>query len=273
MIYLSIIIPVYNSLETIIESIDSVINEFENNSYKWELIIIDDGSKDDSVKIINQYILNSSFKESIKLIKQENSGVAAARNSGLKIAKGNFIAFNDSDDKWLKGKIKIQMDYLLNNPEVDMVAGVFDQDNLSAIPIKKINYATVIKIRDQVIKNYFSPQTTIFRKKILDKVGLFNERMRYAEEGYFFNRMVFFGTCVVLNKIVTKPIIKKDRWGDSGLSGNLKEMEKGELFNIYDAYKSKFIGLGLFMFAITFSLLKYCRRLILKRFRKINFNS
>ena len=70
--------------------------------------------------------------------------------------------------------------------------------------------------------------------------------MRYAEEGYFFNRMVYFYKCVVINEVVTIPITQKRRWGDSGLSGNLIEMEKGELFNITNAYKSQFISTGFF---------------------------
>jgi hypothetical protein len=68
--------------------------------------------------------------------------------------------------------------------------------------------------------------------------------------------------------VVTKPIIQKDRWGDTGLSANLKEMEKGELFNIRQAYTSKFISFHLFVFALIFSIGKYIRRIILKKFRK-----
>ena len=267
MLELSIIIPFYNSSQTIVASVKSVIQELIGNPYSWELILIDDGSTDNSFETIMQYINSTSFISNIKLIKQKNAGVAAARNSGLKIAKGVFIAFNDSDDKWLEGKIAVQMNYLLSHREIDMVAGIFDKDNLASIPLKKMKYATTITIKNQVLKNYFSPQTVIFKKKVLDKVGLFNETMRYAEEGYFFNRMAFYGICVVLNEIVTKPVVQKGRWGDSGLSGNLKEMEKGELFNIRQAYNSNFIGFGLFAFAIFFSIGKYFRRVLLKRFR------
>ena len=196
-IFISVIIPSYNSSSTIIESISSVVKEFTNSKFNWELIVVDDGSNDDSAKLVSEYITNSINSNNIYLISQENGGVAAARNTGLKIAKGDYIAFNDSDDKWLKGKIQLQMDYLLNNKSVDMVGGVFDEDILSTIPFKNIKYDNIISIKDQVLKNYFSPQTTIFKKDNLNKVGLFNEEMRYAEEGYFFNRMVFFHKCVI----------------------------------------------------------------------------
>jgi hypothetical protein len=81
--------------------------------------------------------------------------------------------------------------------------------------------------------------------------------------------MVFFHKCVILNKKVTVTIKNKGRWGDSGLSGNLKEMEKGELYNIYQAYKSNFIKLPLFVFAIIFSVFKYFRRLVLTKIKII----
>jgi glycosyltransferase involved in cell wall biosynthesis len=262
---LSVIIPVYNSANTIIECIRSVVSELELNPYDWELIIIDDGSVDNSFDIIFQYISKLSCFSNIKLIQQKNGGAAVARNTGIKVSQGDFIAFNDSDDKWLNGKLSLQMKYLLSHSDIDMVAGIFDNDNISTIPTKKIKYATKISIKDQMLKNYFSPQTTIFRRSILDKTGLFNEKMRYAEEGYFFNKLVFYGVCVVLDEKVTETILKKGRWGDTGLSGNLIEMEKGELYNIYEAYKSKFIKFPLFVFAIFFSLIKYIRRVILKK--------
>jgi glycosyltransferase involved in cell wall biosynthesis len=271
MTYLSVIIPVYNSSITILESINSVEAELADSMFKWEIILINDGSTDDSELLINNYINNSRFKKNIKLVSQENSGVAAARNTGLKIANGNFIAFNDSDDKWLKGKVSLQMNYLLKNDDIQMVAGVFGDDNLSSLPFKKIKNTTVITIHNQVLKNYFSPQTTIFRKKVLNKVGFFNDKMRYAEEGYFFNRMVYFYKCVVINEVVTIPITQKRRWGDSGLSGNLIKMEKGELFNITNAYKSQFISTGFFILAISLSLIKFIRRICLSEIHKNKF--
>ena len=155
MTYLSVIIPVYNSSITILESINSVEAELADSMFKWEIILINDGSTDDSELLINNYINNSRFKKNIKLVSQENSGVAAARNTGLKIANCNFIAFNDSDDKWLKGKVSLQMNYLLKNDDIQMVAGVFGDDNLSSLPFKKIKNTTVITIHNQVLKNYF----------------------------------------------------------------------------------------------------------------------
>ena len=258
---LSVIIPVYNSSNTILESIQSIVSECLANPYSWELLIINDGSTDDSKQLIEQYLVESPCKNQIQLISQENFGAAVARNVGLRLAKGEYIAFNDSDDRWVKSKLQLQMKYFKSNQDVVLLTGVFDLDNNETI--KKIDQEMLITIKDQVLKNYISPPTTMIRASILDKSGLFCENMRYSEEGYFFNNIVFHGKSVFLKKVLAESITKKGRWGDSGLSGNLLGMEKGELYNIKMAYKYKYIGLRLFTFAYIFSIFKFFRRCII----------
>lgn len=92
MIKFSIIMPVYNASSTIKRSIESIINQKYKN---WELVIVDDGSTDDSLIIVNEY--KKKYKN-IKVIKQENSGPGVARNNGIEKSSGDFIAFLDSDD-------------------------------------------------------------------------------------------------------------------------------------------------------------------------------
>ena len=263
---ISVIIPVYNSQETIKECIDSVVNECINSDCLWELILVNDGSTDDSTIKIAEYINKSPFKDNIILINQKNGGAAKARNTGIKASRGEFIAFNDSDDAWVKGKLSAQLESLTNNKNIDLLAGTFGRDNLSKI--KKVTTLTHITIKDQVLKNYFSPPTSILRSRILKKSGLFNEDMRHAEEGYFFNNIVYTGEAYVIPMVVTRPITTKERWGDCGLSGNIVAMEKGELFNISTAYKNKYISLWLFIFAYCFSIAKFFRRYIIKNIRK-----
>jgi glycosyltransferase involved in cell wall biosynthesis len=96
----SIVIPNYNCGEFLIECIQSAINQTYPNT---EIIVIDDGSTDDSVEILSLY------KEQVALIKTSNKGAAAARNLGISIAKGEFIAFLDSDDWWTADKISRQV--------------------------------------------------------------------------------------------------------------------------------------------------------------------
>jgi glycosyltransferase involved in cell wall biosynthesis len=106
----SIITPSYNSSKYIEKTIQSVI---EQTYKKWELLIIDDCSNDNSVQIVNKYIIND---DRIKLYQLEkNSGVAIARNYGIKKAKGTFIAFLDSDDIWLPNKLEVQLSFMKKN--------------------------------------------------------------------------------------------------------------------------------------------------------------
>lgn len=264
---LSIIIPVYNSCETIVECIDSVVQECSKNPYQWELIIVDDGSKDNSVMLIEQYIKSSLYKKNLKLICQKNGGAAIARNTGIRAARGEFIAFNDSDDKWLSGRVELQIEYMKSHPDVVLLAGIYGVDNMSKM--RKMEIENIISIKDQVFKFYFSPPCTLLRASILGKTGLFDENMRHAEEGSLFNKIVYNGKSILLLKKMAEPITSKERWGGSGLSGSLWRMEKGEIYNIREAYKSDFIPFYIFVMAISFSLLKYVRRLLLKLYYEI----
>ena len=97
----TIIMPSYNSEKFIVESVESVLAQTYS---KWELIIVDDCSPDDSNKIITKYV-DSDCR--IKLIKlQKNSGPAIARNMAIETANGRYIAFLDSDDVWLPNKLE-----------------------------------------------------------------------------------------------------------------------------------------------------------------------
>ena len=99
----SVIMPAYNAQKYIAESIESVIGQTYLN---WELLIVDDGSTDDTASIIKQYQLNDSR---IQYFYQESGRQGKAKNTAIKNSKGDYIAFLDSDDLWLKEKLKISV--------------------------------------------------------------------------------------------------------------------------------------------------------------------
>lgn len=96
---LSFIIPVYNVAPYLRKCVDSLLNQDYND---YEIILVDDGSTDDSWQIIQEYVsrLRGLEDERIRGIHQENGGLSAARNTGIKAAKGEYICFVDSDDYW-----------------------------------------------------------------------------------------------------------------------------------------------------------------------------
>lgn len=264
---LSVVIPVYNAEKTIIESLESVINELKNTNYEWEIILINDGSTDSSSDIINQYLSNSFYKDKIIFVSQTNSGVSAARNVGIQLAKGDYIAFNDSDDKWLSGKVELQMEYIRKKTNIDVIAGVYGDDN--PYKIKKRRYETRIKIQDQIFKNYFSPPTILCKSSIFKTIGLFPSDLRYMEDAFLFNKASFFCNCVLLDVKLASCVVNKGRWGDVGLSSNVWEMGKSELKNISFAYKNNYISVFIYILAYTFSIFKMCRRIMFFLLRKL----
>jgi glycosyltransferase involved in cell wall biosynthesis len=260
----SVVIPMYNSQTTIETCIKSALNQ----TYDCikEIIVIDDGSTDNGYEIVKKLAID---EPRIILVKQENGGAASARNAGLRLATGEYIAFLDSDDKWLPDKLSIQMKFLLQHPDVYMLGGRYGTEKLSGSFFMKPEKTMRINIKQQVLKNFFQPSTVIFRREILDKVGYFDEKMRYAEEGYFFNKITAYYNSTYMTTSFAESILGKKRWGDSGLSGNIVKMEMGELHNITEAYRSKFISFKLFLFAYAFSIIKFCRRYIISVIRKM----
>ena len=113
----SIIVPVYNRQEYIQRAVNSVLNQ----SYEeWELIIVDDGSKDNTPNLIELYKQHS---HRIKTIYQTHQRLPAARNNGIRNSTGNFITFLDSDDEFAKDHLKLRINYIKNNPDIDFIHG------------------------------------------------------------------------------------------------------------------------------------------------------
>jgi glycosyltransferase involved in cell wall biosynthesis len=104
----SVIIPVYNGARFLRAAVESV---FAQTYRPFEVIVVDDGSADDSGDIAQ------SFPD-VRYMRQENQGVAAARNNGIEAARGEFFAFLDQDDLWAPEKLRLQIEHLLNHPEV-----------------------------------------------------------------------------------------------------------------------------------------------------------
>ena len=111
---ISVIIPTYNRGNYILEAVESVLSQTYR---RLELIVVDDGSTDDTGRIL------SELEADLIYIRQENRGFAAARNVGVDNSSGSFLAFLDSDDIWLEDKLRMQMEVFEQSPETDVVYG------------------------------------------------------------------------------------------------------------------------------------------------------
>ena len=259
---ISVVIPMYNASKSIIKALDSI--KFQTYKADYQVLIINDGSKDDSEAIVNQYILDNP-RMNITLISQENSGVSKARNAGLKLAKGDYIAFLDSDDAWFDDKIQKQIKLMINEPKIDFLGCAFDGLYLQGVGEDKLIPINVNKL---IFKNYFQPSTVIMKKIVLDEVGYFDENQRYAEEGNYFIRVANQFSCFFWNTKVINYGDGKRGFGVSGLSANLKEMHKGFVKNLQFSYVEGFISKPQYVSSRAVAELKYIRRLILTRLIK-----
>lgn len=256
---ISVIIPMYNAEDTIETCIVSVLNQ----TYKGtiEIIVVNDGSKDNSQRIVEEIIKNNSSMIAIQLINKGNGGVSSARNKGLALARGEFIALLDSDDEWLNYKIEKQLDVFFQNSESGFVGGLINKPTTAAPKI------VTIPLSKLIFKNYFQPSTVMFKKEVIQKVGFFDETQKYAEEGNYFMRIANNYTCILLNEQLILYGQGKIGFGVSGLSANLLEMEKGELKNISFAYQNNYISFFTYLVAVLYSIIKYFRRILIVKFR------
>lgn len=172
----SIITPLFNAEKYIEKTVFSIIEQSYTN---WELLIVDDCSRDSSYKVVQKL---SEKDKRIKIIKlKKNSGAAVARNTGIENANGRFIAFLDSDDTWHPKKLEKQIKFMLDNQYYFTYTGYHKVDENGAfiknakIP-KSINYNKLLKT------NYIGCLTAMYDSEKLGKVyfPLIRKRQDYA---------------------------------------------------------------------------------------------
>ena len=255
---LSVIIPVFNSGKTALLAIESVLNQ---GLESFEIVIVDDGSLDQSVQILSSFIA-SHRDSSITLIKQENVGASGARNRGIAAARGSFIAFLDSDDLWLSEKSSIQLKIFAEDPKIGMVGSLTNSAGSMFNFLKREKKVYVIKYFDQLLSNRFQTSTVMIRSDVLNVVGGFPSNQRYAEEGDLFLRIVFRYKTVISGSKLVNYSGGKLSFGESGLSSNLLEMWKGELANLNRAYQRGEVSWLSLRILRIYSRIKFLRRLI-----------
>lgn len=165
---ISVIIPVYNGAEFLKEAVDSVIQQ---NIKDIEIQMVDDGSTDNTKEVIM-----SLPYDCIHYSYQENKGASAARNTGLRKAKYDFITFLDCDDVWPAGKLQRQMDIFKDNPQLKVVGGLIDYFYMAGSEYRKSDFKV-----DQPVFNV-QLGALMIRKEVIETIGYFDEQIVYAED-------------------------------------------------------------------------------------------
>ena len=181
---ISVVVPTYNRAHLILDALDSVASQ----SYRpMELIVVDDGSTDDTEKIVSEWWKqHSSTGMSFRFIKQSNLGGNKARNSGIEAATGKYIGFLDSDDRWHSSKLEQQLEVLEYNPSAGAVyCGVqqIDLDSGQRIEPSNRSYPTGNLLDQLLVKDVTAPTSTyLVRKEVFAEVGLFDETLMARQD-------------------------------------------------------------------------------------------
>ena len=181
----SVLIPAYNASKTIERTINSVLNQTYLN---YEILVVDDCSTDNTADIIKKLFLNK-----IKFIQHEkNMGEADSRNTLIKNAKGEFFAWLDSDDEWIKKKLEIQIDYMLmNHLEVSMTGFNLTNKYLYNDKVVKFSDVSFIDLKYVVTNGSHSTAlftTLIISKKLVNNIGIIpSNYLLYVDWHYLLN--------------------------------------------------------------------------------------
>ena len=168
----SVVVPTYNSAQYISETINSIIAQTYHNI---EIIIVDDGSTDNTKKIIEELPCD------VRYFHQPNDGPASARNRGVKDVSGEYIAFLDVDDLWPENNLNLLLNAIEKNMDSDVVRGY-------AQLIRNTETGEVEFIGNP--NNSFSDYigAGIYRREAFEKVGLYDPTMKFGEDTDWFNR-------------------------------------------------------------------------------------
>ncbi len=173
----SVLIPAYNVSKFLPKALESILSQ---TFLDFEIIVVDDGSVDNTKNIVERY--TKRYGEKIRYIYQANRGLAAARNTGLRHSRGEYIALLDADDEWLPNRLAEGVRVLDENPAVGLVHS--NSMRISEIgEIIRINKRNPRLLSGWIFNNLFlreadvSCPTVVFRRDCIEKVGEFDENL------------------------------------------------------------------------------------------------
>ena len=213
----STIIPTYNRQDYIIIALKSVLSQ----TYKdYEIIIVDDGSTDETKKVLAPY------RDKIRYFYHENRGIPATRNRGIREAKGDCIAFLDSDDYWLPHKLEQQISCFKENPHYGMVATRGSSISPDGKFRKKNRPGKSGWIMTDLFKaNFIRTSSAMIRKECFEKVELFDESLAQCQEYDLWLRLARHYPIGFINESLTVYVDNPKGVSTDGLVGRLFRMK------------------------------------------------
>ena len=212
----SVIIPSYNRAGFLEEAIESVLSQDYEN---FELIVVDDGSTDETRNIVKEYA------ERITYLYQDNSGVSCARNMGIKRSSGEYIAFLDSDDKWLPNKLSCQIEFFAANTHalICHTEEIWIRKGIRVNPMKKHKKYSGMIFEQVLPLCIVSPSSVMIKRDLFfEKIGLFDESLPACEDYDLWLRIAARYPIY----LIETPLIIKRGGHDDQLSGKFMGIDR-----------------------------------------------
>jgi len=207
----SAIIPTYNRGWIIKEAVDSILAQ---TFCAFELVVVDDGSTDNTLEILSGY-----KKDRIRIIQQDNKGVGAARNRGATASTGQYIAFLDSDDIWMRDKLSVQVKFFADHPDamICQAEEIWIRRGIRVNPKKRHKKPTGMIFEPSLDLCLVSPSAVMMKKSLFDEMGGFDESFRVCEDYDLWLRI----GCKYPIFLVDRPLIVKR-------GGHMDQLSRGD---------------------------------------------
>ncbi|PKO13694.1 MAG: hypothetical protein CVU39_17855 [Chloroflexi bacterium HGW-Chloroflexi-10] len=219
---ITVIIPAYNQSHYLAGAIESVLaQDYED----WECIVVNDGSTDSTAEVVKAY-----QDQRIHYIYQQNAGLSAARNTGIRNARGKYLSFLDSDDLFAKNKLSLLINVFHNNPEIALVSGSTELIDQNGIAIaRKFDPVLPADTSQLLLGNPLHVGSVLVKRSWQEKIGFFDTRLRSYEDWDFWLRLALYNA-----KFVCIPeVVSFYRFHTEQMTRNRQQMTRAS-FTVLD---------------------------------------
>ena len=259
---ISVVCPTYNSANYIETTLQSVLSQ---HLLPYELIISDDGSTDNTIELIENYLKSNNKKINYKVLKNVHNGPGAARNTGIKNSTGEWIAFLDSDDVWYPDKIFHISNVITQNEDINFICHnemhVFKNNKKRAVHYSKKFNINKPLFEQLYISNLFSTSAIVCKKDLLKNYAMFDESLMSAQDYDLWLKLAPYINVYFIKEILGEYIIRDGNITSSGMIKRFRNEIK-----IAKKYSS-FFKYQMYLKRVAIIILSYIKQLILKWIR------
>jgi glycosyltransferase involved in cell wall biosynthesis len=251
---ISVIIPAYNAERTILQTIASVQQQTFSD---FELIVINDGSKDQTIELLNNVV-----DERLKIFSYENGGLPVARNRGISHATGEFMAFLDADDLWTADKLESQLTALQQHPEAGVAYSwtyFMDEQGKSSSLGEPLFFIGNVYAQLLVSNFIASGSNPLIRRQAVESVGEFDTTLKSCEDWDYWLRLAARWPFIVVPK---HQIFY--RQSSRAMSSKVEVMQKANLIMIEKAYRAAPLELQFLKNQSLAWIYRYCAEKVLQ---------